>query len=144
MLKDSACLGIVTLKLSFSLVFFCSWESNQFICVAEWWKVLNLKVKFLPHSLIFHNCRLCKYAWPYTLYWKMRIPNKKLSHLGNDHWTFVPFFFYTVDRVLKHNELNGSFNIGPSFSNQLQIINLQGNSITSFNNTGGHISFDIM
>ncbi|KAG4199642.1 hypothetical protein ERO13_A05G160200v2 [Gossypium hirsutum] len=46
--------------------------------------------------------------------------------------------------VLKQNELDGSFDIGPSFSNQLQIINLQGNSITSFNNTGGPISFDIV
>ncbi|MBA0595158.1 hypothetical protein Gorai_012035 [Gossypium raimondii] len=60
----------------------------------------------------------------------------------------VPSWFPTLlsltTLVLKQNELDGSFDIGPSFSNQLQIINLQGNSITSFNNTGGPISFDIV
>ncbi|MBA0807817.1 hypothetical protein Gohar_023595 [Gossypium harknessii] len=60
----------------------------------------------------------------------------------------IPASFFNLPQlqtvVLKQNELDGSFDIGPSFSNQLQIINLQGNSITSFNNTGGPISFDIV
>ena len=49
-----------------------------------------------------------------------------------------------VDRVLKGNGLNGTLDIDPGFSDQLQIIDLQNNDIDGFNNSAGTYDFDIM
>ena len=36
------------------------------------------------------------------------------------------------DRVLRNNRLNGTLDVGTAYSNQLQLIDLQNNSIESF------------
>ena len=36
------------------------------------------------------------------------------------------------DRVLRNNQLNGILDVGTTYSNQLQLIDLQNNSIESF------------
>ena len=36
------------------------------------------------------------------------------------------------DRVLRNNQLNGTLDVGTTYSNQLQLIDLQNNSIESF------------
>ncbi|KAK6263924.1 hypothetical protein SCA6_019358 [Theobroma cacao] len=46
--------------------------------------------------------------------------------------------------VLKGNQLNGTLEIGPSFSNQLKTIDLQYNSITGFDDGGRTYKFDII
>lgn len=40
----------------------------------------------------------------------------------------------TFDRVLKNNKLNGTLDIGTSFSNNLQLIDLRQNRITEYTN----------
>ncbi|KAK8646190.1 hypothetical protein V6N13_119984 [Hibiscus sabdariffa] len=60
----------------------------------------------------------------------------------------IPASFFNLPQlqtvVLKRNNLDGTLDIGPGVSNQLDIIDLQGNSITDFNNTSGPYKFEII
>ncbi|KAK9022885.1 hypothetical protein V6N11_003123 [Hibiscus sabdariffa] len=60
----------------------------------------------------------------------------------------IPASFFNLPQlqtvVLKRNSLDGTLDIGPGVSNQLDIIDLQGNSITDFNNTSGPYTFEII
>ncbi|KAK6263918.1 hypothetical protein SCA6_019352 [Theobroma cacao] len=60
----------------------------------------------------------------------------------------IPAIFFELPNlqtvVLKGNQLNGTLDIGQSFSNQLQIIDLQNNLITDFNNSVRPYNFDII
>ncbi|KAE8707543.1 putative leucine-rich repeat receptor-like protein kinase [Hibiscus syriacus] len=60
----------------------------------------------------------------------------------------IPASFFNLQQlqtvVLKHNNLDGSLDIGPGMSNQLEIIDLQSNSITDFNITAGEYTFEII
>ncbi|XVF26399.1 hypothetical protein REPUB_Repub14bG0013000 [Reevesia pubescens] len=46
--------------------------------------------------------------------------------------------------ILKDNQLNGTLNVGPDFSNQLQMIDLQNNLISGVSNSTGTYKFDLI
>lgn len=52
-------------------------------------------------------------------------------------WSFVHLIAVIfVDRELESNQLNGTLVIGTSFTNQLQLVDLQNNKISEFNDAG--------
>lgn len=48
------------------------------------------------------------------------------------------------DRVLRNNQLNGTLDIGTSYSNELKLIDLQKNSISEVNDRGGGYNVTLM
>ncbi|KAL4278931.1 hypothetical protein GQ457_03G036800 [Hibiscus cannabinus] len=60
----------------------------------------------------------------------------------------IPASFFNIRQlqtvVLKYNGLDGTLDIGPGVSDQMVIIDLQGNAITDFNNTGRPYTFEII
>ena len=48
------------------------------------------------------------------------------------------------DRLLKNNQLNGSLDIGTTYSTQLQLIDLQNNSISNYTEIAGGYNNELM
>jgi hypothetical protein len=109
----------------------CFLNSHRVLFNAEWWRIYNFKDQFLflcstwysyrqckYHSIVFDSASICYY---FILFFVISIHKLILIH-------------YMTRRILKNNLLiNGTLEIGSTFSDQLRLIDLQFNHIEDVN-----------